>query len=41
MQHLSRSEAAALIFRLNKLIQVMDEKRTDQVEKASALDRHI
>ncbi|MGE6668688.1 fibronectin type III domain-containing protein [Paenibacillus xylanexedens] len=41
MQHLSRSEAAALIFRLNKLIQVMDEKRTDQVEKASAFDRHI
>ncbi|WP_339784113.1 fibronectin type III domain-containing protein [Paenibacillus sp. FSL R7-0313] len=41
MQHLSRSEAAALIFRLNKLIQVMDENRTDQVEKASAFDRHI
>ncbi|XOJ02278.1 S-layer homology domain-containing protein [Paenibacillus polymyxa] len=41
MQHLSRSEAAALIFRLNKLIQVMDENRTDQVKKASAFDRHI
>ncbi|WFR61478.1 S-layer homology domain-containing protein [Paenibacillus amylolyticus] len=41
MQHLSRSEAAALIFRLNKLIQVMDENRTDQVDKASAFDRHI
>lgn len=41
MQHLSRSEAAALIFRLNKLIQVMNEKHTDQVEKASAFDHHI
>ncbi|PQP81222.1 hypothetical protein C0Q44_22655 [Paenibacillus sp. PCH8] len=30
MQHLSRSEAAALIFRLQKLIQVMDEKESNR-----------
>jgi hypothetical protein len=37
LQHLSRSEAAALIFRLNKLIRIIEENQT-MVNNETSID---